>query len=116
MDEEIKSLLNFKPNEINNSWIAFGGKEIGYLNNDNMKLIIFESLTDRAGIKEIKIVPRNKIKRFDWKGSLDKKYGKPNDGKVLWCWECKRKIKKGELIYPFADGSGKFICKKCKLK
>ena len=44
------------------------------------------------------------------------KYSKGSNGKTLWCWECKRKIKKGELIYPIANASGKFICNKCKPK
>ena len=38
---------------------------------------------------------------------------KPTMKNKLWCWECKEKIKKGELIYLILDCSGKFTCKKC---
>ncbi|KKK72080.1 hypothetical protein LCGC14_2907490 [marine sediment metagenome] len=40
---------------------------------------------------------------------------KGDDGKELWCWKCKRKIRSGELIYAGYEGEfGKFICEKCK--
>ena len=43
-------------------------------------------------------------------------YATGSDGKILWCWECKESIRKGELIYPtFKAGDyGKFICQRCK--
>ncbi len=50
------------------------------------------------------------------------KYAKGNDEEILWCWKCKKKIRKGKLIYMILDesgnldGSGKFTCKKCSTK
>lgn len=60
-------------------------------------------------------------------------YSRGSDGKILWCWECKRKLRKGELIHlmpedrieiplrytidkiPYSTiaASGKFKCKQC---
>lgn len=46
---------------------------------------------------------------------MKEEYAKGEDGKILWCWKCKNKIKKGEKIYPGFEGKiGKFICENCK--
>jgi len=43
-------------------------------------------------------------------------FAKGSDGKVLWCWNCKENIKKGEKIYMIRDCSGRFVCRQCRRK
>lgn len=43
-------------------------------------------------------------------------YARGTDGKIVWCWICKRKIRKGEKIYFIPFSSGHFSCEDCRNK